>query len=106
MPVNIDQYLTLIAGAPEGDIVKEAIANAMSTLDKNFDPGLSINVELDTIKTGVYGIDIREAIRMALLKLSLRTADSSGGAPNGGDWHIATAVGIGSPCGEFSIVED
>ena len=106
MPINIDQYLTLIAGAPEGDVVKEAVANAMSTLDKSFDPGLSINVELDTIKTGVYGIDIREAIRLALLKLSLRTADGSSGAPNGGDWYMVTTVGIGSPCGEFSIVED
>lgn len=69
MPIDISEYLNLVRTGSKVNTVRGAVADASEAIARYMVTD-SINSELETIRTGVYGRDIRAAIYSALDKLS------------------------------------
>ena len=63
---DISEFLETIRNEESGEGVRSAVANSLELLSTNVD----INLELSIIRSGRYGIDIRDAIHDALKKIS------------------------------------
>lgn len=70
MPIDISTYLNKVKTEPGFNAVRGAVANASETIATALFAEEDIEEELNVIRTGVYGRDIREAIYSALNKLS------------------------------------
>lgn len=81
MAVDIRKQLNAILQEQEGEVVVSNIVSAAETLSET-----DISPELNTIRSSIYGRQMRQAIHDALLKLSM----SSGG---GGGSGMACLVG-------------
>jgi hypothetical protein len=74
MAVDIPKQLNAMLQEREGEVVASNIASAAETISET-----DISPELNTIRSSIYGRQMRQAIHDALLKLSM----SSGGEGSG-----------------------
>lgn len=74
--IDISEYLTQIKNGTYYSTVSSNIADAAEVLDNALVGDQDISEELEIIRTGVYGRDVRQAIHDALYKLSLKEGDN------------------------------
>lgn len=79
MPIDISTYLNKVKTEPGFNAVRGAVADASETIATALFAEEDIEEELNVIRTGVYGRDIREAIYSALNKLSEKQPVGSDG---------------------------